>query len=216
MMHHIFHQPQFGEDWFTYPEVYQQMVNRFPSGSKFVEIGSWKGKSSAFMCVEIANSGKQIDFFCIDTFEGSVEHQNNPELPYLYNIFKNNMKPLEGYYEDMRMPSMEAVQKFENESLDFVFIDGSHEYEDIKDDIISWLPKVKRGGVLAGHDYYLPPQPTSWGLRNSSILNDINYYYNTNKGNAYKAVKETLGVEDRKSTRLNSSHLKLSRMPSSA
>lgn len=196
MMHHIFHQSQFGEDWFTFPEVYQEMVRRFPSGSKFVEIGSWKGKSSAFMCVEIANSGKKIDFCCIDTFEGSVEHQNNPELPYLYDIFKSNMKPLEGYYRDMRMPSMEAVQKFENESLDFVFIDGSHEYEDIKDDIISWLPKVKRGGVLAGHDYYLPPQPTSWGNRPPINASEIDYYWTTNKCSAYKAVKETLGVEN--------------------
>lgn len=195
-MQHIFHQPQFGEDWFTFPEVYQEMVKRFPSGSKFVEIGSWKGKSSAFMCVEIANSGKQIDFCCIDTFEGSVEHQNNPELPYLYDIFKSNMKPLEGYYRDMKMPSMEAVQKFENESLDFVFIDGSHEYEDIKNDIIFWLPKVKRGGILAGHDYYLPPQPPSWGMRPSGNSFELDQYYKSNASSAYRAVRETLGNEN--------------------
>lgn len=196
MIEHIYHQPQFGEDWFTYPEVYQEIVSKFPSGSTFVEIGSWKGKSSAFMAVEIANSGKQIDFYCIDTFEGSVEHQNNPELPHLYNIFKDNMKPVEGYYKDMKMTSMEAVQKFENESLDFVFIDGSHEYEDIKDDIIHWLPKVKPGGILAGHDYYLPPQPTSWGTRPPSNASEIDYYWNSNKCSAYKAVGETLGHEN--------------------
>jgi len=193
MIEHIYHQPQFGEDWFTYPEVYQEMVKRFPSGSKFVEIGSWKGKSSAFMAVEIANSGKQIDFYCVDTFEGSVEHQNNPELPRLYNIFKDNMKPVEDYYQDMRMSSMEAVKKFQDESLDFVFIDGSHEYEDIKDDIKSWLPKVKKGGVLAGHDYYLPPRPSSWGTRPILNSSEIDYYWNSNKCSAYKAVGETLG-----------------------
>jgi len=196
MIPHIYHQPEFGEDWFTYPGLYQEMVKRFPSGSKFVEIGSWKGKSSAFMAVEIANSGKQIDFYCIDTFEGSVEHQNNPELPYLYDIFKNNMKPVEGYYQDIRMPSMEAVQKFENETLDFVFIDGSHEYEDIKDDIQSWLPKVKRGGVLAGHDYYFPPQPLSW--RMSAVTNsfEVGEYYSSNMSSAYRAVRETLGNDN--------------------
>jgi hypothetical protein len=60
-MEHIYQQPQFGEDWFTYPEFYSQIVDRFSSGSKFVEVGSWKGKSSAYMAVEIANSGKDIE-----------------------------------------------------------------------------------------------------------------------------------------------------------
>lgn len=199
MISHIYHRPEFGEDWFTYSKLYQDIVKSFPSGSTFVEIGTWKGKSTAFMCVEIANSGKQIDFYCIDTFEGSVEHQTNPELPHLYDIFKSNMKPVEGYYKELRMSSMEAVKKFENESVDFVFIDGSHEYEDIKDDINHWLPKVKKGGVLAGHDYYFPPQPSSWGLRNSSNQNislDIEDYHKSNRSSAYKAVSEILGTEN--------------------
>ena len=196
MINHIYHQPQFGEDWFTYPELYREMVKRFPSGSKFVEIGSWKGKSSAFMAVEIANSGKQIDFYCVDTFEGSVEHQNNPELPHLYNIFKNNMKPLEEYYQDMKMTSMEAVQKFDDQSLDFVFIDGSHEYEDIKNDIISWLPKVKKGGILAGHDYYFPPQPLNWRMSAVSNSFELDQYYNSNMSSAYRSVRETLGNDN--------------------
>lgn len=195
-MEHIYYRPEFGENWFTYPQLYQTIVKKFPSGSKFVEIGSWKGKSSAFMAVEIANSGKQIDFYCIDTFEGSVEHQNNPELPHLYDIFKSNMKPVEDYYQDMKMTSMEAVKKFEDESLDFVFIDGSHEYEDIKDDIISWLPKVKRGGILAGHDYYFPPQPPSWGMRPTGNSYELDHYYNSNASSAYRAVRETLGNEN--------------------
>jgi predicted O-methyltransferase YrrM len=196
MIPHIYNQPQFGEDWFTYSKLYADIVKFFPSDSKFVEIGSWKGKSTAFMAVEIANSRKKIDFYCIDTFEGSVEHKDNPELPFLYDIFKNNMKPLEGYYKDMKMTSMEAVKNFEDESLDFVFIDGSHEYKDIKDDIIHWLPKVKKGGILAGHDYYFPPQPISWGLRPIVNSVELDEYYKSNASSAYRAIRETLGNEN--------------------
>ena len=196
MIEHIYHQPQFGEDWFTYPKLYSEVVRAFPSGSTFVEIGSWKGKSTAFMAVEIANSGKKIDFYCVDTFEGSVEHQNNPELPHLYEIFKNNMKPVEGYYKDLRMTSLQAVQQFADESLDFVFIDGSHEYQDIKDDINAWLPKVKRGGILAGHDYYFPPQPISWKMGPSISSPELENYYNSNASSAYRAVRETLGTQN--------------------
>jgi predicted O-methyltransferase YrrM len=54
------------------------------------------------------------------------------------------------------MDSLEASKLYANKSLDFVFIDASHEYEDIKNDIIHWLPKVKIGGILAGHDMVWP------------------------------------------------------------
>jgi hypothetical protein len=152
---HIYKEPQFGEDWFTYPKLYKNMAQKAASGSKFVEIGSWKGKSSAFMAVEIANSNKKIDFFCVDTWQGSSEHKDFEDLDSLYTQFIDNMKPLEKYYKSIRKSSTEAANQFEEDSLDFVFIDASHEYEDVKKDIQVWLPKVKKGGILAGHDYYL-------------------------------------------------------------
>jgi len=52
----------------------------------------------------------------------------------------------------LRMTSDEAVDKIPNE-LDFVYIDGNHRYEFVKDDIENYLPKVREGGLLAGHDY---------------------------------------------------------------
>jgi len=154
MMEHICGSDNFGEGWFSYPNLYSRIVKRFPSGSRFVEVGCWKGKSAAYMCVEIANSNKDIEFFCVDTWEGSVEHEGMEELSKLYDIFIDNMRPVGEYYFPLKMTSLEAVEKFKDESLDFVFIDASHEYEDVRDDIIAWYPKVKPGGIIAGHDYY--------------------------------------------------------------
>jgi hypothetical protein len=153
-MEHICGSDNFGEGWFSYPNLYSRVAKRFPSGSRFVEVGCWKGKSAAYMCVEIANSNKDIEFFCVDTWEGSVEHEGMKELPKLYDIFIDNMRPVEQYYFPLKMTSLEAVNKFKDNSLDFVFIDASHEYEDVRDDIIAWYPKVKPGGIIAGHDYY--------------------------------------------------------------
>lgn len=153
-INHIYHEPQFGENWFTYPNLYCDMVKKFPAGSKFVEVGCWKGKSTAFMCVEIANSNKNIDFYCVDTWEGSIEHKDNSTLNTLFETFLSNMNSLKNYYIPLKMTSIEASAKFKDNSLDFVFIDASHTYEDVKNDIINWLPKVKPGGILAGHDYY--------------------------------------------------------------
>lgn len=56
--------------------------------------------------------------------------------------------------EIMRMTSLEASQKVKDRSLDFVYIDGDHRFDAVMLDIILWAPKVRRGGVVAGHDYY--------------------------------------------------------------
>ena len=58
--------------------------------------------------------------------------------------------------EYMVVPSMEAVKKIEDGSLDLVFIDADHRYEAVKEDIIAWLPKIRKGGIISGHDYDYP------------------------------------------------------------
>jgi uncharacterized Rossmann fold enzyme len=55
--------------------------------------------------------------------------------------------------EVIRKPSTEAANAITNESLDFVFIDADHSYNGCKNDINAWYPKVKKGGLLSGHDY---------------------------------------------------------------
>jgi hypothetical protein len=48
----------------------------------------------------------------------------------------------------------EASEWIADESLDFIFIDGNHQYPDVKQDIEHWAPKVRKGGIVSGHDYY--------------------------------------------------------------
>lgn len=58
-----------------------------------------------------------------------------------------------GQYEVLRMTSEDAAAQFGRDSLDFVFIDADHSYEGVRADIDLWLPKLKSGAVLSGHDY---------------------------------------------------------------
>ena len=51
------------------------------------------------------------------------------------------------------MTSMEAVANFDDNSLDFVYIDGLHTFDAVMLDLIFWSPKVRSGGIVAGHDY---------------------------------------------------------------
>ncbi|CAB5214502.1 Methyltransferase domain containing protein [uncultured Caudovirales phage] len=147
------------QGWHNAEDVYSRAVENYPSGSHFVEVGSWRGRSAAHMAVLIANSGKQIKFDCVDTWRGTLNeelHQNDPSVvnDTIYDEFLANMKPVEGYYTAIRMPSVEAAKLYADASLDFVYIDADHEYEGILADIKAWLPKVKpNGGVIAGDDY---------------------------------------------------------------
>ena len=152
--------------WFSAQdaEMYKKAINQFPSGSHFVEIGSYKGRSSSFMAVEIANSGKQIKFDCVDTWEGSIEHQKGEVYEdadvvnrQLFEVFQNNMKPVTDYYNIVKLPSIQAAITYQDKSLDFVFIDAAHDYHNVVADINSWKSKVKIGGILSGHDWRHPP-----------------------------------------------------------
>jgi len=63
--------------------------------------------------------------------------------------------------EIWRMTSMEAAKQVVDGSLDFAFVDGDHRYEAVKEDIQAWSLKVKKNGLLAGHDY-VDPLPTKY------------------------------------------------------
>jgi hypothetical protein len=78
-------------------------------------------------------------------YSKSIENQ--------YELAKLRMAPYDGY-TPMKEFSMDAVKKFEDNSLDFVFIDGNHAYEYVTDDITKWAKKVRPGGIIAGHDYW--------------------------------------------------------------
>ena len=191
-----------GEDWFSYPQLYKRIVENSKEGSHFVEVGSWKGRSASFMAVEILNSSKNIKFDCVDTWEGSIEHLdiNSPfflkelieDKDWLYGEFLKNTSPVREILNPVRMPSLDAVDLYEDSSLDFVFIDASHEYEDVKKDILAWLPKVKIGGILAGHDYYTFGGVTQAvdEIFNASSLEISEHCYIYKKQNLEKILKK--------------------------
>ena len=149
----------FYEDVYGFSQVdllvlYKKMVDRFDSGSHFVEVGAFLGRSAVFMAVEIINSGKNIKFDCIDHWQGSEEHNNNDEvnLERLYEDFLENIKPVKGVINHIRANSIEASNLYKLNSLDFVFIDASHDEASVKDDLAHWMPRVKEDGVIAGDD----------------------------------------------------------------
>jgi len=159
-MKSIYKLPQFGEEWFRpqSEQLISEVIKNLSNNSKCVEVGSWKGKSAAYTCEQIIKYEKIIHLDCIDTWEGSIEHVKDkyPNLDRLYDIFIRNMKPFQKYYTPLKMTSMEAVKLYKDQSVDFIFIDASHEYEDVKNDVLHWVLKLKKGCIISGDDYGNP------------------------------------------------------------
>lgn len=159
---HVYHNIH---GWFDFDDIYREAVQRASDGSCFVEVGSWLGKSAAFMAVEIANSGKRILFDCIDHWQGNAEQPGMRAAASKQDLcaaFNANMIKyrLDHIVKSVRKPSVEAAGDYADGSLDFVFIDAGHEYDSVKADIEAWLPKVKKpGGVIAGHDFDMSTDP---------------------------------------------------------
>lgn len=145
------------EGWFDYPQLYYNLV-RTHDNANFVEVGSWQGKSASFMGVEIINQNKNIKLHCVDTWEGSIEHANDEIIKnkLLYDTFLKNIEPVKSVINPIRMSSRDAARTFDNNSLDFIFIDAAHDYESVREDIYAWYPKLTPGGILAGHDKTWP------------------------------------------------------------
>lgn len=138
--------------WFDFPELYRQAVRECPDSGVMIEVGSYVGKSAAFMAVEIANSGKAIEFYCVDTWRMEDVPGVQGSGCTLPKFFRN-LTPVIELVRPLNLPSVRAAKAFDDESVDFVFIDGDHSEESVRSDIEAWLPKVKQGGVIAGHDY---------------------------------------------------------------
>jgi hypothetical protein len=177
-MEHFYKDEKFGDAWFGFDDIYKMAVERFPTGSHFVEVGSWKGRSAAFMAVEIINSGKQIKFDCVDSWaeegynpcpdladfliatdpmlrETFSRHKEIFLMPCkeAQRLFIENIVPVKDHITVIHSTSVQAANLYANHSLDFVYLDAAHDYNSVKADIQAWEPKIKKGGILAGDDF---------------------------------------------------------------
>ncbi len=148
------------QGWFDFENLYDRAVSEAPPQAVFVEIGAWLGRSTAYLAQRIKESVKNIRLYVVDTWKGSLGEQVHEDEVRraggsIYPAFLENMRraKVDDVILPMPMSSEQAAQSFADESLDFVFLDSSHRYEDVVRDLSQWFPKLRLGGVLAGHDY---------------------------------------------------------------
>lgn len=147
--------------WFTYPALYEQAVNEAKDNDTLVEVGAWLGRSTAFLCQKVKASGKSLKVRVIDNFKVIPEGLPMVSEAIAANgsvrpLFERNMR-LAGAWNNLEIhetSSVDAAGAISDSSCAFVFIDADHSYESVRADIRAWRKKVRRGGILAGHDCY--------------------------------------------------------------
>ncbi len=112
-----------------------------------VEIGSFAGVSSDLF----ARYCKKL--YCIDAWGDNmgIEHDKMVKAELMFDevwAAHSNIEAIQGL-------SCDIAPQFNDQSLDMVYIDGNHSYESVKEDIRLWMPKVKPGGWVTGHDMIL-------------------------------------------------------------
>ena len=123
-----------------------------------VEIGTARG----LFAEEFGKAG--LTLYCVDPWDNYPDYEYDKsggttgDLEVQYQEAVKRLAPYSNC-KIIKKTSMEALKDFEDESLDFVYIDGNHGFKYVTEDIFEWSKKVKKGGIISGHDYIYTSRP---------------------------------------------------------
>ncbi len=155
---------------------YNNVASELPDNCVVVEVGVADGRSALYLADRLNEMGKKFKMYMIDNLDYGHMDQANTILT---NIHKSGFTCIDFYHTG----SLDSSCKFNDNSLDFVFIDASHKYQETKADILLWSRKVKDGCILAGHDYTSPENPEVKQAVDEIIPSEILNVENTEQGN---------------------------------
>ena len=130
------------------------VLDQFPVGGTWVELGSWTGRSAAYCMVELINRNKLGKFYCVDTWAGEAAIAYDPDtVQDLEQIFRTNVNPVLEHITMLSKISWDAADGFEDATVDFCYVDAGHSYQAVTNDLHAWWPKLRPGSIFAGDDY---------------------------------------------------------------
>jgi hypothetical protein len=159
-------------------DLIEKLEELFPTG-RGVEIGVFKGQFSKEILSKWGGTLYMVDVWrpLGDEYEDCANHSAHTDA---YVETMDNIRGLEERGIMIRSNSREASSIFADESLDFIYIDANHAYEFVKEDINFWFPKLRQGGIFAGHDY-LPldwsREPLHVNGKDKYIYSETGYYF---------------------------------------
>ena len=117
----------------------------------FVELGTHYGMSYFSVCQKVQSQNLECHCYAVDTWEGD-EHSGSYSEDVYRQVKTHNDKNYSDFSTLLRMRFNQALDQFEDGSIDLLHIDGRHYYEDVKEDFESWIPKLSDRAVVMFHD----------------------------------------------------------------
>lgn len=136
------------------------MLNRIELAKYFAELGFKVGAEigvfSGHYSEILLDNIPDLELYCVDYWGGYKGYREKGFDGYMRSAYDQALRKL-AYRKAhiVHKMSTDALFDFKDESLDFVYIDANHEYKFVKEDIEGWTKKVRKGGIVAGHDYYV-------------------------------------------------------------
>ncbi len=133
------------------------LLNYLGLSGEGVEVGTCKG----IYAHRILSAWHGRMLYCIDPWRDFTADQQyvdrdnvtQSEQESRYAETQRRLAKFRGRHHLHRLTSQEGATLFGNRELDFVYIDAQHHYEAARNDLTCWTPRIKPGGILAGHDY---------------------------------------------------------------
>jgi predicted O-methyltransferase YrrM len=144
-----------------------------PDEANIVEVGSFRGRSTCFLASGCRGTKKKV--FAVDTFDG--EEKDFGYRGYLEDFSRSVTRAgLSEYVQPLRGVSWEVAAAWDR-PIHLLFVDGSHEYEDVLRDFRGFAPHVAPGGTIAFHDVekVWPGPLRAWHEEIKHQLIDIGY-----------------------------------------
>jgi hypothetical protein len=131
-------------------------INKLEGDIVGVEIGVWKGENIEALLQRCPNIKKMYGIDPYKAYGNYLLYRDEAFLAPLRIEAIERIAKLGDRVELIELPSAEAVSRFEDESVDFVFIDGNHSFEAVYEDLHIWYKRLKPGGIFSGHDFDIP------------------------------------------------------------
>lgn len=128
------------------------MLFNFLKFKRGAEIGVFRGVYSEVIC----SANPTVRHYCVDPYKKYLNHSKQSELDEAQKEAIDRLAKYDAHF--IKEPGVEAAKYFADGELDYVYIDANHEFPYVVEDMRTWIPKVRSGGIVAGHDYYI----SSW------------------------------------------------------
>jgi len=116
------------------------VISTFPKQGVWVELGAWTGRSTAYCVVELIRRDWMGRFVSVDSWHGGQELADNANLPGVRELFLRNIRSVTDRVELIEGMSWEVAKQFAEESVDFCYVDASHDYDSVTQDLNAWWP----------------------------------------------------------------------------